>query len=166
MFIKNCISISIVPFILKEGSLSCLVVKIHDIFSFQAISYARFSDGRRCNDTCDKQSPCFPILVPSSDPRISGRTCLGFTRTSATCNTGSTSLFFNTLAPRQQLNALTAFIDASNVYGNTERMANNLRNLATNRGQLREGETCWADVIGYFCAYIFTIFLKSLSVNK
>ncbi|NP_001191571.1 thyroid peroxidase-like protein [Aplysia californica] len=105
----------------------------------QAISYARFSDGRRCNETCENTNPCFPIAVPASDPRIQNRECLGFTRSSATCNTGSTSLFFNTVAPRQQVNALTAFIDASNVYGNSDRMASNLRNLASNRGLLREG---------------------------
>ena len=104
----------------------------------QAISYARFSDGRRCNETCENTSPCFPIRVPASDARIS-RPCLGFTRSSATCNSGSTSLFYNTVAPRQQINALSAFIDASNVYGNSDRMASNLRNLASNRGLLREG---------------------------
>ncbi|XP_059149392.1 peroxidasin homolog [Physella acuta] len=105
----------------------------------QAVSYARFSDGRYCNETCENTNPCFPIQVPNSDPRIRDYQCLGFTRSSATCNTDATSLFFKTLAPRQQLNALTAFIDASNVYGNSERLSNTLRNLASNRGLLREG---------------------------
>ncbi|KAK3796951.1 hypothetical protein RRG08_032253 [Elysia crispata] len=108
----------------------------------QAVSFARFSDGQDCNETCENTSPCFPITVPSSDPRIRSppaQPCLGFTRTSATCNTGTTSVFFNTVAPRQQLNALTAFIDASNVYGNSDRFSGFIRHLAGDRGLLREG---------------------------
>jgi hypothetical protein len=35
--------------------------------------------------------------VPNSDQRIQTRTCLGFTRSSSTCNSGSTSLFYNTV---------------------------------------------------------------------
>lgn len=105
----------------------------------QAISFARFNDGRRCNETCESTNPCFPIAVPTSDPRIRNHQCLGFTRSSATCNTDSTSLFFNTVSPRQQLNSLTSYIDASNVYGSTDRMASIVRDLASNRGLLREG---------------------------
>ncbi|BFY99802.1 hypothetical protein BsWGS_02841 [Bradybaena similaris] len=112
----------------------------HDMdLSPQAISFARFNDGRRCNETCESTNPCFPIAVPTSDPRIRNHQCLGFTRSSATCNTDSTSLFFNTVSPRQQLNSLTSYIDASNVYGSTDRMANIVRDLASNRGLLREG---------------------------
>lgn len=108
----------------------------------QAVSFARFSDGQDCNETCQNTNPCFPITVPSSDPRIRSppsQSCLGFTRTSATCNTGTTSVFFNTVSPRQQLNALTAFIDASNVYGNNDRASGFLRDLSSDRGLLREG---------------------------
>ncbi|CAL1540332.1 unnamed protein product [Lymnaea stagnalis] len=107
----------------------------------QAVSYARFSDGRNCNETCENTNPCFPIPVPASDPRIREHACLGFTRSSATCNTDSTSLFYKTVSPRQQLNVLTAYIDASMIYGSGERMSNTLRNLATNRGLLREGSS-------------------------
>ncbi|XP_055887034.1 peroxidasin homolog [Biomphalaria glabrata] len=112
----------------------------HDLdLSPQALSYARFSDGRNCNETCENTNPCFPIPVPASDPRITEHSCLGFTRSSATCNTDATSLFYKTLMPRQQLNALTAFIDGSMIYGSNERFSNTLRNLASNRGLLREG---------------------------
>ncbi|XP_050402018.1 peroxidasin homolog, partial [Patella vulgata] len=111
----------------------------HDLtLSPQSISFARFSDGQRCNETCENVSPCFPISVPNSDQRIRS-TCLGFTRSSATCNTGTTSLFFNTVAPRQQINALTSFIDASNVYGSGPDEANALRDLTNERGLLRVG---------------------------
>lgn len=38
-----------------------------------------------------------------------------FTRSSATCGSGSTSVFFGKVQPREQLNRLTAYIDASQV---------------------------------------------------
>ncbi|KAH9490877.1 hypothetical protein Btru_034171 [Bulinus truncatus] len=114
----------------------------HDLdLTPQALSYARFSDGRNCNATCENTNPCFPIPVPASDPRITEHACLGFTRSSATCNTDTTSLFYKTLMPRQQLNVLTAFIDGSMIYGSNERYSQTLRNLASNRGLLREGPT-------------------------
>jgi len=70
----------------------------HDLdLAPQAISFSQFSDGTRCNETCENTNPCFPIPVPNSDQRIHTHTCLGFTRSSSTCNTGSTSLFFNTV---------------------------------------------------------------------
>ncbi|XP_046346605.2 peroxidasin-like isoform X1 [Haliotis rufescens] len=104
----------------------------------QSVSFARFSDGRRCNESCENISPCFPIPVPNSDGRVHTR-CLGFSRSSATCNTGSTSIFYHTVSPRQQINSLTTFIDASNVYGSTPREAESLRDLSNNRGLLRVG---------------------------
>jgi len=44
----------------------------HDIdFVPTAVSNARFSDGRFCNETCHtRSSPCFPILVTDEDPRV------------------------------------------------------------------------------------------------
>lgn len=44
-----------------------------------------------------------------------------------------------TLSPRQQLNAITAFIDASNVYASNVTEALSLRDTTTNRGLLRVG---------------------------
>jgi len=38
-----------------------------------------------------------------------------FTRSSATCGSGSTSVFFGKVQPREQLNRLTSYIDASQV---------------------------------------------------
>ncbi|XP_021379773.1 peroxidasin homolog isoform X1 [Mizuhopecten yessoensis] len=112
----------------------------HDItLTPQSISYARFSDGRRCNETCDNEYPCFPIPVPRSDSRIQSHPCLGFARSSAMCNSGSTSIFYKTFSARQQINAITAFIDASNVYGSSEFDIQRLRELTNSRGLLREG---------------------------
>ncbi|KAL5015945.1 hypothetical protein ScPMuIL_005534 [Solemya velum] len=105
----------------------------------QSLSFSRFSDGRDCNETCDNEYPCYPIPVPHSDNRIHDRQCLGFARSSAICNTGSTSIFFNTFSPRQQINALTSYIDGSQVYGNDEGEVERLRDLSSERGHLRTG---------------------------
>ncbi|XP_048759909.2 peroxidasin homolog isoform X4 [Ostrea edulis] len=105
----------------------------------QSVSNARFSDGRYCNETCENQYPCFPITVPRSDTRIQHASCLGFSRSSAICNSGSTSVFYKTFAPRQQINAITAFIDASSVYGSSDFEAQRLREFSNGRGLLRVG---------------------------
>ncbi|XP_062584185.1 peroxidasin-like isoform X2 [Saccostrea cucullata] len=105
----------------------------------QSVSNARFSDGRYCNETCENQYPCFPITVPRSDTRIQHASCLGFSRSSAICNSGSTSVFYKTFTPRQQLNAITAFIDASAVYGSSDFEAQRLREFTNGRGLLRLG---------------------------
>ena len=112
----------------------------HDLdLTPQSISFARFSDGRRCNETCENSYPCFPIKVPRSDARIRSHACLGFSRSSATCSSGSTSIFYKTFAPREQINAITSFIDASNVYGSSEFDIQRLRELSNSRGLMREG---------------------------
>lgn len=114
----------------------------HDItFTPMAVSNARFSDGRHCNETCENQSPCFPIDVPLGDPRIHRFKCLGFTRSSSMCGTGVTSGFLHRVAARQQLNQITSYIDASNVYGSSDEEANNLRDLTNERGFLKVGIT-------------------------
>ncbi|XP_046342528.2 peroxidasin-like isoform X1 [Haliotis rufescens] len=63
---------------------------------------------------------CFPIPVPTGDRRFN-RTCLNFVRSvqiaNASCN----------LAPGEQLNQLTAYVDASQVYGSTQEEQDELR---------------------------------------
>ena len=48
------------------------------------------------------------------------------------------------MAPRQQINQLTSFMDASNVYGSSEHESSSLRDLATERGLLRTGIATWS----------------------
>lgn len=65
--------------------------------------------------SCDYAPPCFPIEIPPDDPRIRNHRCMEFTRSSAVCGSGMTSVFFNTVLPREQINQLTSYIDASQV---------------------------------------------------
>ncbi|XP_052775467.1 peroxidasin homolog isoform X2 [Mya arenaria] len=112
----------------------------HDIdLTPQSVSQHIFNDGRRCNETCENSFPCFPIPVPPSDQRVHGQSCLGFHRSSATCNTGTTSIFFKTFAHRQQLNALTSYIDGSQIYGSSDDLAERLRDINHDEGLLLVG---------------------------
>ncbi|XP_046371519.2 peroxidase-like [Haliotis rufescens] len=66
-------------------------------------------------------NPCFPIPVPPNDPVFIGRTCLNFTRSIQGPNLQCTN------APVEQINAITAFVDSSNVYGSSKEESDNLR---------------------------------------
>ena len=73
-------------------------------------------DGQyNCFRSCEYAAPCYPIEVPPNDPRITNRRCIDFFRSSAICGSGQTSVFFDTLMPREQINQLTSYIDASQV---------------------------------------------------
>ena len=113
----------------------------HDLdFTVSSPSTASFSDGVSCGATCRNQQPCFPIQVPDNDPRIRGNhRCMEFTRSSAVCGSGSTSVFFDQITPRQQINQITSFIDASNVYGSSDRDVHELRSFQDNKGLLKQG---------------------------
>ncbi|XP_062542992.1 peroxidasin [Armigeres subalbatus] len=96
-------------------------------------------DGVDCKKTCEYAAPCYPIEIPEGDPRVHNRRCIDFVRSSAVCGSGMTSIFFGTVQPREQINQLTSYIDASQVYGYSENFARDLRNLTTDDGLLREG---------------------------
>ncbi|XP_078584680.1 myeloperoxidase-like [Branchiostoma floridae x Branchiostoma japonicum] len=77
-------------------------------------------EGLAC--TCDSADEhCFNIPVPSDDPDFSARPCLEFARSRSCPNEGCH------MGRRQQLNQITAFVDASNVYGSSEEEIENLR---------------------------------------
>ncbi|CAN0028370.1 peroxidasin homolog isoform X1 [Lampetra fluviatilis] len=114
----------------------------HDMdLTVAALSQARFSDGRPCSEACTDDPPCFPIAVPPDDPRVrgGGARCMFFIRSSPVCGSGMTSLLMNSVFPREQINQLTSYIDASNVYGSTERESAEVRDLASQRGLLKQG---------------------------
>lgn len=71
--------------------------------------------------------------------RVPHQRCIEFTRSSAACGSGVTSVFFDRVRPREQLNQLTAYLDASQVYGSRADLAISLRNLTNDYGRLREG---------------------------
>ncbi|KAG5677506.1 hypothetical protein PVAND_007262 [Polypedilum vanderplanki] len=99
-------------------------------------------DGVDCKKTCEFQPPCYPMEVPPNDPRINNRRCIDFVRSSAACGSGVTSVFFGNIQPREQINQLTAFIDASQVYGYSQQFSRDLRNISLegeDHGYLREG---------------------------
>lgn len=96
-------------------------------------------DGVDCKKTCEFAPPCYPIEVPPNDPRINNRRCIDLVRSSSICGSGMTSVFFDSVQHREQINQLTSYIDASQVYGFTEAFATELRNLTTDDGLLRVG---------------------------
>ena len=79
-----------------------------------------------------KSTECFPIPVPENDYFYSPRNvkCLEFARSIAFCEENG--------GAKQQLNALTHFVDASTVYGSEEEIANDLRSFAI--GKLKVGK--------------------------
>ncbi|GFT51376.1 peroxidasin [Trichonephila clavipes] len=112
----------------------------HDLdFSMPSISHASFTNNVDCATSCEQAAPCFPIEIPADDRRIRRHRCMEFVRSSSVCGSGITSVFFNKVEPREQVNQLTAFIDASNVYGSYETLSQHLREMSSNRGLLRSG---------------------------
>ncbi|KAK5642959.1 hypothetical protein RI129_009126 [Pyrocoelia pectoralis] len=96
-------------------------------------------DGIDCKRSCEYAAPCYPIDVPQGDHRVKNRRCIDFFRSSAICGSGMTSVFFDYLQPREQINQLTSYIDASQVYGFSEELAQTLRDLTNDHGYLRRG---------------------------
>lgn len=114
----------------------------HDLdHALPAVS-AESWDGVDCKKTCEFSPPCYPIEVPQNDPRVVNRRCIDFIRSSSTCGSGMTSVFFGKLQPREQINQLTSFMDASQVYGYSEQFSRDLRNISLegeDHGCMREG---------------------------
>ncbi|KAK3108739.1 hypothetical protein FSP39_014520 [Pinctada imbricata] len=74
------------------------------------------------NDVPADRPECQPIEIPSDDPHFT-TTCMPFVRSAAAPQEDMCSL-----GSKEVLNEITAFIDASNVYGSSNKQALNLRN--------------------------------------
>ncbi|XP_051665838.1 eosinophil peroxidase-like [Manacus candei] len=102
----------------------------HDL-DFSPETPARFSFRGEidCDTSCAKRPPCFPIQIPPNDPRITNRRdCLPFFRSAPACTPGR--------GVREQVNALTSFLDGSVVYGSEVAVARRLRDRSRGLGLL------------------------------
>ncbi|XP_075706908.1 eosinophil peroxidase-like [Rhinoderma darwinii] len=86
-----------------------------------------FLRGLDCDHTCVRAPPCFPLRIPPNDPRITNRSdCIPLFRSSPAFQQGSSI--------REQMNVLTSYIDASQVYGSNNDLANTLRDNTNQLG--------------------------------
>ncbi|GMS93912.1 hypothetical protein PENTCL1PPCAC_16087, partial [Pristionchus entomophagus] len=110
-----------------------------------ALSRTSYTSGAVCNRTCDNVDPCFNIQLLPDDPKITSANaeiykkfpCMEFERSGAICGSGETSLLFQRVTQREQMNILTSFLDASFLYGSTEVQALELRDLFGDHGLMR-----------------------------
>uniref|UniRef100_A0A8C3A8N0 Eosinophil peroxidase n=1 Tax=Cyclopterus lumpus TaxID=8103 RepID=A0A8C3A8N0_CYCLU len=99
----------------------------HDVvLTPQSPSTSAFKTGADCTRTCSRDTPCFPIQIPLSDPRNGVQSCMPFFRSAPSCVAG-----VPTRSRREQLNAITSFVDASMVYGSSTSLASTLRNRSS-----------------------------------
>ncbi|KJH50314.1 immunoglobulin I-set domain protein [Dictyocaulus viviparus] len=115
----------------------------HDItHTATALSRQSYASGAICNKTCANLDPCFNIPLPPNDPKLQSGIptkypCIEFERSGAVCGSGETSLIFQRVTYRDQMNIITSYLDGSVVYGSTEIQALELRDLFGDHGQLR-----------------------------
>ncbi|XP_030299404.1 thyroid peroxidase isoform X1 [Sparus aurata] len=106
----------------------------HDIsFTPQSSGSATFSTGVDCLATCENVHPCFPIQI--DDTECSAQGCMPFFRSIPACYISS-ARHVGQAVQRQQLNAITSFLDASVVYGHTPKLETSLRDLGGLNGKL------------------------------
>ncbi|XP_008062548.1 eosinophil peroxidase [Carlito syrichta] len=103
----------------------------HDLdFTPESPARVAFTVGVDCQKTCAQLPPCFPIKIPPNDPRIRNQQdCIPFFRSAPACPQNRNKV-------RDQINALTSFVDASMVYGSEVSLALRLRNQTNPLGLL------------------------------
>uniref|UniRef100_A0A8C6WKK5 Eosinophil peroxidase n=1 Tax=Neogobius melanostomus TaxID=47308 RepID=A0A8C6WKK5_9GOBI len=87
-----------------------------------------YNSSTHCVQTCARTAPCFPIEIPHGDPRLSRGKCMPFVRSSTACTGGQV---------RQQINAITAFLDMGPVYGADHMKVMQMRDIDSNKGLLK-----------------------------
>ncbi|XP_067866359.1 myeloperoxidase-like [Heterodontus francisci] len=94
-----------------------------------------FNNGIDCERSCVQRNPCFPIKVTYDDPRITDtHQCIPFIRSA--CRS-----VFQGMNTCEQINVQTAYIDASNIYGNTKYQAKKIRDFTSDLGLLMVNPT-------------------------
>ncbi|XP_052660873.1 eosinophil peroxidase-like [Harpia harpyja] len=98
----------------------------HDI-DLAPSSGAGASPELQCENDCAFKSPCFPIKFPPDDPRmLRSNSCMPFIQSASMCNPRTFT--------REQINAVSSFIDASTVYGSEDSVAKSIRNQTNQLG--------------------------------
>ncbi|XP_075706961.1 myeloperoxidase-like [Rhinoderma darwinii] len=102
----------------------------HDVdLSVATPTTSSFLQNINCDKSCIKTHPCFPLMIPRTDPRyINGSECIPLIRTASVCSLTS--------PVREQINGLTSFVDGGQVYGSDINVANLLRNNTNQLGLL------------------------------
>lgn len=99
----------------------------------------------QCDKYCLQGDNCFPIVLPHDDPKVRTQgKCMPFFRAGFVCPTPP----YQTLA-REQINALTSFLDASLVYGPEPSLASRLRNLSSPLGLMAVNQEVWDHGLAY-----------------
>ena len=82
-----------------------------------------------------KSTECFPIEIPRNDPfwGLQGRTCMEFSRADPSPSIPKCS----SSEPRSPMNAITHWLDASNVYGSTKKETVDVRDTQERFGFLK-----------------------------
>ncbi|XP_060751670.1 eosinophil peroxidase-like [Tachysurus vachellii] len=113
----------------------------HDLsFTPFSPSIRSFSNGIDCDKSCERSEPCFPIQIPRDDPRLpSGpNSCLPVFRSAPACGSGTSAYMFGGVPQvREQINTLTSFLDAGQLYGSEEALSRELRDLSNDAGLMR-----------------------------
>ncbi|OWF40024.1 lactoperoxidase-like [Mizuhopecten yessoensis] len=109
----------------KETELSLMVMAWgqfldHDITLTPASSGSETSATDCCRNVSTALPECFPIAIPSDDLHFTRTKCMDFVRSAAVTDACSPN-------HREQFNAITAFVDGSNVYGSSVAQMNELR---------------------------------------
>nr|XP_009676508.1 PREDICTED: myeloperoxidase-like [Struthio camelus australis] len=99
---------------------------IHDT-NLAPFSSAGMNQELLCETECAFKPPCFPIKFPPDDPRMQGtNSCMPFIQSASACNPKT---FI-----REQINAVSSFLDASMVYGSEQSVAKSIRNQTNQLG--------------------------------
>uniref|UniRef100_G1MST1 Uncharacterized protein n=1 Tax=Meleagris gallopavo TaxID=9103 RepID=G1MST1_MELGA len=102
----------------------------HDLdFSPESPSRVAFSGKADCHTSCAKLPPCFPIQIPPNNPRIKNtRDRIPFFRSAPACDSSR--------ATREQISALTSFLNGSMAFGSEQPLVSKLKNRNNKLGLL------------------------------